>query len=295
AIKLSGNYTSSTWTFSPDSGTGTIIVDPPAFALTGGSDAIALPDGNNQVMGTNETVTNGDVITGGAGSNTLIVDSGPGLNQYFTLGDGAHSDIGLSNFKNLTLTDVNASAGNEDSITVTFDASFQNNGALTVDGSALHDLSGGNLTIDAHLATQDSFVLIGSNSADKLIGGAHNDTIVGGGGADTLTGAAGNDTFVFKSATDSQPGVGNFDTITDFTHGLDILDLSAIAGATTVQGTVAEANTVGANSISWYVDNAHNQTIVLVNTTATANHVDMEIHLAGSNINLSGSDILHHS
>ncbi len=38
-----------------------------------------------------------------------------------------------------------------------------------------------------------------------------------------------------------------------------------------------------------------NQTIVYVNTTDTANHVDMEIHLTGSNINLTGSDILHHT
>ena len=58
---------------------------------------------------------------------------------------------------------------------------------------------------------------------------------------------------------------------------------------------VNEANTVDAHSISWFVDNAQNQTIVYVNTTDTANHVDMEIHLTGTNINLSGSDILHHT
>jgi hypothetical protein len=110
-----------------------------------------------------------------------------------------------------------------------------------------------------------------------------------------MTGGAGNDTFVFKSITDSQPGVGHFDTITDFTHNSDHIDLSSIAGATNIQGQAAEANTVAANSISWFVDNPHNQTIVYVNTTITANHVDMEIHLAGTNINLAGSDILHHT
>ena len=61
------------------------------------------------------------------------------------------------------------------------------------------------------------------------------------------------------------------------------------------QGQVAEANTVAANSISWYVDNAHNETVLYVNTGTTANHVDMEIHLTGTNINLAGSDILHHA
>ena len=108
-------------------------------------------------------------------------------------------------------------------------------------------------------------------------------------------GGAGNDTFVFKSVTDSQPGAGHFDTITDFTHGTDHIDLTSIAGAANLQGQVAEASMVAANSISWFVDNTHNETVLYVNTTATANHVDMEIHLAGTNINLTGSDILHHT
>jgi hypothetical protein len=37
------------------------------------------------------------------------------------------------------------------------------------------------------------------------------------------------------------------------------------------------------------------QTIVYDTTTGGPGHVDMEIHLTGSNINLSGSDILHHT
>ena len=111
----------------------------------------------------------------------------------------------------------------------------------------------------------------------------------------TLTGGGDNDTFVFKTVSDSLPGAGHFDTITNFAHGMDHIDLTSIAGAANVQGLVAEANTVGANSISWFVDNTHNETVLYVNTTAAANHVDMEIHLAGTNINLTGSDILHHT
>ena len=52
------------------------------------------------------------------------------------------------------------------------------------------------------------------------------------------------------------------------------------------------ANTVAAHSISWFEDSVHNETIVYVNTTGTANHVDMEIHLTGTNI-VNVSDILH--
>ena len=61
-----------------------------------------------------------------------------------------------------------------------------------------------------------------------------------------------------------------------------------------MQGAVGAPGTVGAHSISWFVDSAHNQTIVYVNTSnSVLNHVDMEIHLTGSNINLQGTDIHH--
>ncbi len=123
---------------------------------------------------------------------------------------------------------------------------------------------------------------------------AGDDTIYAAAGG-VLTGGGGNDTFVFKSTADSQPGDGQSDTITDFTHNSDHIDLSQILGLANIQGQVAAANTVDANSVSWFVDNAHNETIVYVNTSTTANHVDMEIHLTGTNINLTGSDILHHA
>ena len=143
--------------------------------------------------------------------------------------------------------------------------------------------------------TNGADILIGKAGGSVMNGNGGNDVLVGNTGADKMTGGAGNDTFVFMALTDSKPGAGNFDTIIDFTHNSDHIDLSAIAGATNVQGAVGAANTVAANSISWFVDNAHNETILYVNATAAANHVDMEIHLTGTNINLTGSDILHHT
>jgi VCBS repeat-containing protein len=312
-LTLGGDYSSSTWQFAKDAGTGTIFHDPPADSgtatttpelagaspasmLTTDPDTVSFISGTNQVIGTDTTATNGDILTGGAGTDTLTIDTGPGISHTYAFGDGAsgHSDIGLNKFENLTLTDQNADANNEATITVTFNSDFQNNGALTVDGSALHDLNGTNLTVDAYLAAHDSFTFIGSAGADTLIGGPQNDTFIGGGGGDTMKGGGGSDTFVFKATTDSQPGTGNFDTITDFIAGSDRIDLSAIVGASHVQGLVGTANTVAANSISWFADGAHNETIVYVNTSGAANHVDMEIHLVGANINLSGADILHH-
>jgi VCBS repeat-containing protein len=144
----------------------------------------------------------------------------------------------------------------------------------------------------------------GNNGEDLIFGGSGNDTIdgsngsdviIGGYSGDQLTGGAGNDVFRFLDIKDSQPGVGQFDIIKDFTHNSDHLEFVGISGITNVQEVVGSANTVDPHSISWFIDAANNQTIVYVNTTNTANHVDMEIHLTGTNINLSHTDIVFHT
>jgi Ca2+-binding RTX toxin-like protein len=178
------------------------------------------------------------------------------------------------------------------------------NQAQLIYGGAGNDIiSGGNSgTGETIYGGSGNDTITGGNGADTLYGGSGNDIInggegkdiiVGGYGADSLNGGLGNDTFKFLSVIDSRGS--QYDTIQDFVSGNDKIDLTAIDGATAVQGSVASAGTVAANSISWFVDNTNNQTIVYVNTTGTANHVDMEIHLTGTNINLSGSDILHHT
>ena len=62
----------------------------------------------------------------------------------------------------------------------------------------------------------------GTTGRDTLVGTVGDDRLVGGAGADTLTGGAGADTFVYSSVRDA------LDTITDFTPGIDRLDLSAL-------------------------------------------------------------------
>ncbi|MDE0391731.1 MAG: calcium-binding protein [Rhodospirillales bacterium] len=65
--------------------------------------------------------------------------------------------------------------------------------------------------------------LFGGEGNDTLDGGAGEDLLVGGEGNDTLTGGAGADTFVFT------PDHGD-DTITDFSDGEDLIDLSSLEG-----------------------------------------------------------------
>lgn len=102
-------------------------------------------------------------------------------------------------------------------------------------------------TLDAYLssdlvrdlAPQDyatDYVRVGTEGNDNLSGSSGNDTISGLGGDDriggatgndTLTGGPGHDTFDFDLLFRSQPNEANHDTITDFTHGEDVIQLSA--------------------------------------------------------------------
>ena len=97
---------------------------------------------------------------------------------------------------------------------------------LTLTFSAFVDATG---TEGANILTGNAGnnVLTGLGGNDTLIGNAGNDTLIGGIGQDTMTGGAGNDIFRFTSLAElrHRPGA---DLITDFSHGEDKLDFSAI-------------------------------------------------------------------
>jgi serralysin len=75
----------------------------------------------------------------------------------------------------------------------------------------------------ASLAGVEDVTFYGGSGADRLTGGAGEDVLGGGQGQDTLTGGSGADIFVFRPDS-------SFDTITDFTPGVDKLDLVAAGG-----------------------------------------------------------------
>lgn len=72
--------------------------------------------------------------------------------------------------------------------------------------------------------------LTGSAGNDALSGNGGNDVLIGGAGTDTLTGGAGADVFRFEANSDSTIGTMR-DVITDFAHGSDLIDLSALNAA----------------------------------------------------------------
>jgi dihydrodipicolinate reductase len=145
----------------------------------------------------------------------------------------------------------------------------------------------------AILGSSSGNSLVGTSGNDLIDGRGGNDTITGGAGADTITGGAGNDKFAYNAVTESQPGANNFDTIIDFAHASDKIDFSAITGITGNATLVSTAGTVAAHGISYYQSGS--DTVVIVNATNTANHVDMEIHLTGvAASSLTASDFVHH-
>ena len=93
----------------------------------------------------------------------------------------------------------------------------------TLDGGVGNDKLDGKAGDDSLDGGAGDDTLKGGAGDDTLDGGAGDDTLDGGAGNDTMSGGAGHDTFEFAA------GHGN-DTITDFTDGEDLIDLTQITG-----------------------------------------------------------------
>ena len=90
-----------------------------------------------------------------------------------------------------------------------------------IDGGLGDDMIQGSNRADTILGSEGNDSLLGGRGRDTLLGGEGDDILNGEQGRDTLTGGDGFDTFVFEY------GSGR-DTITDFTSGEDVIDLTAL-------------------------------------------------------------------
>jgi len=166
-----------------------------------GNDTIYGFYGDDHIYGGNDN----DNLYGGSGNDIISGEAG---NDY--LSGGAGDDILSGGIGNDTLS---GGDGND-----------------YVAGGADDDILGGGAGNDT---------VSGGAGNDRLNGNDGDDIIISGTGLDTLTGGAGADTFVF-SATDSGLGVGSRDQITDFTHGVDEIDLTRIVGLTAADVTLTD-------------------------------------------------------
>lgn len=199
------------FTYSPDLQFG-LVYDASTMTLLRADQAedLGLGTGPNDIL----------ELSGDFSAGIVLPAQPPGIDQVVV--DAGHD-------YNLIATDAQVAAGE----------------TLTIDAMRLG--IGGRIIFDGSAERDGSFVFFGSGQGDTFLGGAGDDRIAGLGGADTLRGGGGSDSFVYTSATDSSgPG---YDTIADFTPGVDHIDL-----VETVAGFAAPIATGALSTASFNAD-----------------------------------------
>ncbi len=224
------------------------------YNLTGNTSNNVLTgnDANNTLSGG----TGADALIGGLGNDTYVVDNvSDTVTEYADQGtDTIQSSVtfSLANFiESLTLTGTSAINGTGNTLDNTLTG---NSGVNTLNGGDGNDS------------------LSGLAGNDVLNGGGGNDILSGGAGSDNLTGGLGADHFVFDTALNATT---NKDTITDFTHGTDKIDLQNLV-MTALGGTEGALSTNQFWSGAGVVKGHDTDDRVVYNTTTGALYYDAD-------------------
>ncbi|MDQ1902398.1 calcium-binding protein [Paracoccus sp. WLY502] len=226
-------------------------------------------------FGGNDILSGGagkDRLIGGSGNDTYIIDSV----DIIVEADGQGTDI-LRAAHSLTLVE------NVENLVLLGKANL--NGT----GNALNNRIAGNTGHNVLSGLDGHDTLLGGIGNDRLTGGLGSDRLVGGVGADILTGGAERDVFVFVAPVDSRGALR--DRITDFTSGMDDIDLRQIDSDGTVAGNQAFAfggSRAAAHSI-WFT-HANGNTLVCGDVNGDK-VTDFEIVVNGLS-SLTASDFL---
>ncbi|WP_434605066.1 retention module-containing protein [Pseudomonas sp. R1-7] len=177
---------------------------------TAGDDVLLAGNGDN-VLNAGD---GDDILATGTGNNTLHGEAGNDL-----LYSGTGNDLLDGGTGNDTASYAHATAG----VTVNLGLLAAQNtlGAGTDTLAGIENLVGSNF----------NDTLTGDSAGNRIDGGLGHDVLNGGGGDDILIGGLGNNTFTGGSGADTfqwQAGNSGHDVITDFTPGLDKLDLSQL-------------------------------------------------------------------
>ena len=291
-----------------------------------GDDIIYGQAGNGRLLGGtgNDTLngsTSNDNLFGGEGADILFSGDGHDYFYYISFTDSTTTNTDIIRDFNITndsilvvgFTGIGTAAPVGTVLQRSFDGTYTlitgaNGFQIKILGDYLSTIAG-RILYRSTYGTGGDDTLTGTTGVDGILAGAGNDvinadadhdiiyaedgndTINGGVGADTITGGAGSDVFVYDMVYVSptynfQSDSVSFDTITDFTHGVDKIDLSSLPIAGMVSGA-ATIDNVGVTYdaarditiVQWHADTARSGTGVLT------------IHLEG-NIALDAGDFI---
>jgi len=174
-----------------------------------GNDAFYLGTGNDYVDGGTGT----DWVSYLFSDQVALVD----LQGGYAIAQGVDTLVSIENVSGSDWNDVLFGSGVANSMLGGWGEDY-------IDGRGGDDFLYGREGSDTLIGGAGRDTLVGDVGDDRLDGGADNDVIWGGWGNDVMTGGAGADTFYFSTKSD----IFAYDIITDFQHGVDKIDLSAI-------------------------------------------------------------------
>ena len=332
-------------------GSVTLAVDSPYVGLTGSIDNDKLtgnPSDNVLVGGSGDDVLTGlggndrlvtgsgtDSLYGGEGNDTLVVS------QKLTVMDVLSGGAGIDtlqvqdgqNFTLATLSDLEVIKG---SGTVTFSpsqlASFQilNGVTAQLSGTSLNFSMGslsmtggarillpqvdplltsigtgilGSSADDTITGGSSADILNGGRGADVIDGGQGDDTLIGGSGNDTLIGGGGNDVFIVEASEFASASNGGSSTVySDRIYGSEGSDTVEVNFASTNgtyvinSGAIADVETLRINSTEWQytqipADVLRQFQAVQFNSTSSYRYAWPKLTVMGDGLNLNLTNI----
>jgi Ca2+-binding RTX toxin-like protein len=243
-----------------------------------GNDLLFGEIGNDILQGGagNDTLDGGagnDTMSGGLGNDTYVIDS-----LLDKADDVGGTDIELSdathtletNIENLVLTGTAAISGTGNSGNNRLTGNSGNN---RLDGGAGNDTALGGAGADS---------LVGGMGNDSLNGGTGIDTLVGGAGKDTLTGGTDSkDVFDFNALNETGNTSATADTITDFKHLIDKIDLATIDANAGHAGNDAFGQLIASTASFSHAGQLQFKGGVLYGNTDSDSAAEFAIHLTG--------------
>ena len=160
-----------------------------------------------------------DRLFGNIGADQFIISQNKGDVDLITDFDVNEDVLDLSLFGShfINLKQMNAFYATIGQLGADTHITFSNTQQLSLEGVDMLGLSAQNIWFDL----DDVDGLVGSDANDRLFGTELDDVIIDGCGLDMMTGGDGQDTFVITKHDHN----ADIDTITDFTHGQDLIDL----------------------------------------------------------------------